>query len=148
MNHLIKTFIFSTIFLTSCIVYSQSLKKEKLYVKFEVNDGSKPYYRGKKIEKKKTIQFNDLSYGSFIYRMGDKVDTLSTALLSQYHFTNTLIVEKKLKEIGKNRQKENPDKLIRPLTKNGTFDTYLIEVIDDMRFVIYSVIWRNEGAQK
>ena len=39
-------------------------------------------------------------------------------------------------------------KLYPPFNKNGIFKTYLIEILDDKRFVVYPVEWRNLDIEK
>ncbi len=58
-------------------------------------------------------------------------------------------VEKKVKDFRfktyKKRPKNKDDKLYQAYDKNDIFKTYLIEVISKEKFVLYPVIWRNQG---
>ncbi|MBA6156365.1 hypothetical protein H3Z83_07545 [Tenacibaculum sp. S7007] len=69
-------------------------------------------------------------------------DTLCYKHLKEYQFLNLKEIESKEKKYYKKRFGGNP--WIK--NKNGVFHTFLIEVISKEKFVIYPVIWRNEGV--
>lgn len=73
------------------------------------------------------------------YDKNEKTDTLCYKHLTDYHFSN-------LKEIDEKRRKWIFDNKRPPADRNGVFQTYLIEIISKEKFVIYPVIWRNEGV--
>jgi len=65
-------------------------------------------------------------------------DTLCVKHLDDYHFSN-------LEEIDQKRYRWIFDNKRPPANRNGVFQTFLIEVISKEKFVIYPVVWRNEG---
>ena len=73
----------------------------------------------------------------FITITKKKTDTLCNKHLKDYPFSN-------LKEIEKKRHEWIFENERPPANKNGVFQTYLIEIISEEKFVIYPVIWRNE----
>ncbi|WP_157603741.1 hypothetical protein [Polaribacter atrinae] len=76
------------------------------------------------------------------YDKNRKADTLCYKHLKDYTFLSLKEIEKKEREYYKNRFGGNP--WIK--NKNGVFYTFLIEKISREKFVIYPVIWRNEGT--
>jgi len=141
----IKIFIIVWLFIPT-ILFGQKVlyPKDTIYVKFENKVGKKEWnakferiYNGKKgvyfnIEKIKgdMALFYDLNY---------KADTLCIKYLKDYKLLN-------LEEINKKRYKWIFDNKRPPANRNGVFQTYLIELISEDKFVIYPVIWRNEGV--
>ena len=76
---------------------------------------------------------------SLFYDSNQKTDTLCMKHLKDYNFSD-------LKEINRKRNKWIFDNKRPPADRNGVFQTYLIEIISKDFFVIYPVIWRNEGV--
>ena len=119
--------------------------KDTIYVKYENKKGTKKW-PGKFEEEynhKCGLFFNvldDHKKGmALFYPYSQPRDTLALKRITNYHFSD-------LKEIDEKRYSWVFDNNRPPLTRNGVFQTYLIEVINDSQFVIYPVIWRNEGA--
>lgn len=82
---------------------------------------------------------------AFFYPYTVKSDTLCIELLKDYLFSE--IEEIRLKEIEwVNRKYKNSKYKPYSGSKNAVFQTYLIEVISESKFVKYPVIWRNEGS--
>lgn len=151
MSHLINLLITGIIFINFNVI-AQEYKKEIVYVQFQLNEGTQPSHRGVKIDKKSSIQFNDLHSGSFLYSKNNLADTLSLLNLSEYKISSMKDIEEKILTFRKNTYKKRPpnndDKLYQAYTKNDLFETYLIEIINKNQFVIYPVIWRNEGVEE
>ncbi|MDA0794514.1 MAG: hypothetical protein O3C13_07865 [Bacteroidetes bacterium] len=79
---------------------------------------------------------------AFFYDFNTKPDTLCIKHLKEYHFSDMEEINIKEWEYNKQRFGGGP-----PISnKNWVFHTYLIEVISKKQFVIYPVIWRNEGV--
>ncbi|CAM1339508.1 conserved hypothetical protein [Tenacibaculum aestuarii] len=81
----------------------------------------------------------------FFYDKKLSTDTLCNKHLKNYTFLN--LKEIREKEINWVNKKYSNSKY-KPYSgsKNAAFHTYLIEEISKEKFVIYPVIWRNEGA--
>ena len=71
---------------------------------------------------------------SFFSGKEQNIDTLCIKQLKDYTFLN-------LKEIDKKRHTWIFENKRPPVDRNGAFQTYLIEVISNEKFVIYPVIW-------
>ena len=121
------------------------IKKDTIYVKYEAKKENKKWTEkyGKYKNEKDGIFFNikDVSNKtmSFFFNKENKVDTLCIKHLKDYRFLS-------LEEIDELRQKWIFENKRPPADRNGVFKTYLIEVISDKNYVIYPVIWRNEGV--
>lgn len=127
------------------LCFGQKFKypKDTIYVKFEKKLGNKKWYGnyGYGKNKKKGVLFNlkdnNNQSMSFFIEKGQSSDTLCYKHLKDYTFSNLKeINEKRYKWIFKNKRP--------PANRNGVFQTYLIEIISEEKFVIYPVIWRNE----
>ncbi|MFD2697615.1 hypothetical protein ACFSQ0_06390 [Mesonia sediminis] len=82
----------------------------------------------------KNLYFKNLGV---YYSYSEKADTLCIEKLKDYQFSD-------LEEINEKRNRWIFDNKRPPATRNGVFQTYVIEVISDKKFVKYPVIWRNE----
>ena len=130
----------------STVSYGQrsTYPKDTIYVKYENKTGLKKWnakfkrdYNGKS-----GIYFNIENKDgdmALFYAHKQKTDTLCIKHLKDYKFSN-------LKEIREKRYKWVFENKRPPADRNGVFQTYLIEIISKDYFVIYPVIWRNEGA--
>lgn len=125
--------------------------KDTIYIKFEKTLENEKWYGdyGYGENRKKGVLFNlkdnNNQYMSLFAEKEQSSDTLCYNHLKEYNFYN-------LKEI---RQKEIEwvdrkfaEYKYKPYSgsKNAVFQTYLVEIISDEKIVIYSVIWRSEGA--
>jgi cytochrome c-type biogenesis protein CcmE len=128
--------------------------KDTIYVKYEDNKINKKWQteyslvgflkNGKYISnKEKGIAFSvkdeNGKHMSLFYSQNHKADTLCIKHMKNYKFSN-------LKEINKKRYEWIFDNKRPPADKNGVFQTYLIEIISNVYFVIYPVIWTGEGV--
>lgn len=116
--------------------------KDTIYVKYEQKKGD--YKWNAKFEgnyrNKPGIYFNvETGKGdmALFYPYSEKADTLCIKHLKDYNFSD-------IEEINKKRNKWIFDHKRPPANRNGVFQTYLIEVISEYKFVKYPVIWRNE----
>lgn len=76
-------------------------------------------------------------YLSLFYPYTEKADTLHINNLKEFRFSD-------LEEINEKRNKWIFDNKRPPGTRNGVFQTYVLEMISDKKIVKYPVIWRNE----
>jgi len=107
-------------------IFNNPKMKSKSTHNFQGNDGIKFWWNGKWL----------------FYNENQKSDTLCIKHLKNYTFLNLKDIEKKEKQYYNKRFGRNP--WIK--NKNWVFHTYLLEVISKEKFVVYPVIWRNEGA--
>jgi len=145
---LLKPFLALLAFvLFTTVTFAQQSKypKDTIYVKYENKALNKKWLSnyGYGNNKKNGILFNIKDENNknmlFFYDKKLSTDTLYIKHLKNYAFLNLKkIEEKRHKWIFKNKRP--------PVNKNGVFQTYLIEEISKEKFVIYPVIWRNEGA--
>jgi hypothetical protein len=106
-------------------IFTNTKMKSKSIHNFQGKNGIKFWWKGKWM----------------FYDKNRKADTLCYKHLKDYTFLSLKEIEKKEREYYKNRFGGNP--WIK--NKNGVFYTFLIEKISREKFVIYPVIWRNEG---
>ena len=143
----IKTLLI-VIFLTPIFTFGQNsvYPKDTIYVKYEKKTGNKKLSNWK-YKNKDGISFSikDISgkHISLFYEQINKPDTLCMKHIKEYKFLNLKEIRKK--EIDWVNRKFKGLKY-KPYfgSKNGAFQTYLIEVISKDYFVIYPVRWRNE----
>ena len=138
-------FLFALV-VTTPLLAQFTYQKDTIYLKFEPNEGNSPYYRGIKFYNKEEngVVFNLLTKRSLLYKdKSQSADTLSIEKLKNYCIITTEEVEQKVKAFQKATYKKWPS---HKDDKNDLFVTYLIEIINGKQFVIYPVIWRNEGA--
>lgn len=140
------------IFLIPILTFGQNsiYRKDTIYIKYENIKSDKNWNAKFKrtYEKKKGIFFNVENHkGNMVlfYDRELKPDTLCIKHLKDYKFSNLEEIENK-----KNNWIDRKFKGLKykpyNASKNGVFQTYLIEVISKYYFVIYPVIWRNEGT--
>ena len=121
--------------------------KDTIYVKYENKIGPKKWnakfkrdYNGKA-----GIYFNIENKSgdmALFYSYEQKTDTLCIKHLEDYKLSNLKEINSKEWSWYKKKFGGQP-----PFgNKNGVFVTYLLEVISKDYFVMYPVIWRNEGA--
>lgn len=142
MKHIVTSFLFFA-FSTS---FSQKIKPINIYLQFgKGSDCSKilKFYRQEEKGVVFNLYCNDIN--SFLYQTGS--DTLPIVKLKDYKFSTNDEIEllekqwwKKNRQILKKKFGEN---CCPPYDKNYIFQTNLIEIIDEQRFVIYPVEWRN-----
>lgn len=110
------------------ILYEGKLKAKSSHI-FKGNKGIKFWWKGKWM----------------FYNEKQNPDTLGMKHLEEYHFSDMTEIQKKVQDWVEKKytgQKYKP----YPWSRNSVFHTYLIEIITEEQFVIYPVIWRNEGA--
>ncbi len=129
--------------------------KDTIYIMYSANKKENRKIKNWEYQGKKGIYFSirDCSdehngrnkFISLFYLYSKPVDTISIKQLKNYHFSDLKEIDRKRKEWIDAKYKGNK---IKPYngSRNGVFHTYLIEVINDSQFVIYPVIWRNEGG--
>lgn len=125
--------------------------KDTIYIKYENKKENKKWFGdyGYGNNKKTGILFNlkDINNKSIslFFNKSLKADSLSIKHLKEYKFSNLKEIRKK--EIARVDRKYAKSKY-KPYTggglRNGSFQTYLIEIISKEKFVIYPVIWRND----
>jgi hypothetical protein len=144
----IKLLTFSLIFIPIISFGQKSIyPKDTIYVLYEeIKDADWNAKFERKYNQKLGIYFNvETKKGdmTLFAPYSRKADTLCIKHLKDYRFSDLEeIEEKKNNWINKkfNGLKYKP----YSGSKNGVFQTYLIEVISENKFVIYPVIWRNE----
>ncbi len=159
MNLTIKSLLFFLLFLKFLIpVYSQIDKYEKykydkktIYLNYNNEIKNCKYKTIKyKQKKKEGIQFNLCGKAILLSPVNVKPDTLCLWHKTDYQISTTQDIERLVKEFRFNTWKKKPhskkDKLFQFYDRNDIFKTYLIEIINNEKFVIYPVKWRNEGA--
>lgn len=131
--------------------------KDTIYVKYSANQngnrkimdwkyqGEKGIYFSIKDSSHKAWKKDSIRFISLFYPYSQPTDTLSLKRITNYHFSNLKEIDQKRNEWIERKYKGHK---IKPYngSRNGVFQTYLIEVINDSQFVIYPVIWRNEGG--
>jgi hypothetical protein len=116
----------------------QKFPKETIYIKYEKSLHSKKMLNHKEFGK--VIYFNIKNDGVW-YDFKKKTDTLCISKLKNYKTSSLDEINNKEWEYYQKRFGGVP-----PVkNKNGVFYTYLIEIMPNKEFVIYPVIWRNEG---
>ena len=144
----IKLYLATIFFTTVTFAQQSKYPKDTIYVKYENKALNKKWLSdyGYGNNKKEGILFNVKDENNknmlFFYDKKLSTDTLYIKHLKNYAFLGLKEIEKKEKNYYKNRFGKTP--WIK--NKNGVFHTYLIEEISKEKFVIYPVIWRNEGA--
>lgn len=144
--------IFLIIFFFPFFIAAQQSKypKDTIYLKFKDTVFNNPNMKAKSFHtfnNKKGIKFWWEKKWLF-HQQGKKTDTLCYRHLKDYTFLNDL------KEIRKKHNNWIDRKFKNSKYKpyngylNSSFITYLIEVISKEKFVIYPVIWRNEGTNE
>lgn len=121
--------------------------KDTIFIKFKDTVFRNPNMEAKSIhnfEGNKGIKF--WWKGKWMFYDNDQnTDTLCIKHLKDYHFSDLKeIRQKEINWVNKKYANSN----YRPYTgsKNAVFQTYLIEIISKEKFVVYPVIWRNEGV--
>jgi len=152
MDRAIKYLLFLFFLFSSFTMFSQ-YQKEIIFLRFKENTEEKePYYRGIKFysENEKGIVFNLLTEGSLLFGDHKKSDTLSICQLKDYPITSIEGVEQKVKDFRYKTYKKSPpdenDKAYQFYNKNDIFETYLIEILNNDKFVVYPVHWRNQNV--
>ena len=134
-------------------LYSQNVKKEKVYLLFnDYSDNCSNNNIKDKLKwfKKEGLQFNLCDKEVFINKTGMRKDTLCIWHLNDYKTTK----ESELKSLEKKWRKKNERKLkekyilYKQLDRNAVFDINIIEKINESQIVIYEVEFRNEGVVK
>ncbi|MDG2193962.1 MAG: hypothetical protein P8K77_03725 [Polaribacter sp.] len=125
-----------------------SVQKDTVFLLFRKNNGNHPKHRCIKFKNKKGIVFNLCKNGSLLFPNKFKADTLCYKHLKDYTVSTIEDIEKKVKDFRyktyKKRPKSDHAKLYQAYDNNDIFQTYLIEIISNKKFVIYPVIWRNQ----
>ncbi|MDT0648476.1 hypothetical protein RM545_17445 [Zunongwangia sp. F260] len=130
--------------------YKSSYPKDTIYIQYKPATGPKKWnakfrrdYNGVpgvyfNVEQKK----GDMA---LFYADSLLTDTLPLIYLNEYQFSDLEQIKKKKRNWI---EKKFNGLEYKPYggSKNGVFQTYLIEVISDKAFVKYPVHWRNEGA--
>lgn len=130
---------------------NKKFPKDTIYIKFKKHNDHANKWHGKHkrfYENNEGLLFNlKTTNGNIIlfYNFNHKADTLCISELINYKTLN--LKEIRNKEIEWIDRKFTKSKY-KPYTgtRNAIFNTYLIEIISDSCFVIYPVIWRNQGV--
>jgi hypothetical protein len=148
----IKILIFFLLF--PVLIFSQQSKypKDTIYLKYEDKIGSKKWNAkfSRNYNNKKGIYFNVENKDgdmAFFYNRNQKADTLCFKHLKDYTFLNLKEIRKKHNNWIDRKFKNSKYKPYNGYL-NSSFITYLIEVISKEKFIIYPVIWRNEGTNE
>lgn len=140
-----RTVISLLFFFLFSVVFAQKIEQKVLYIQFvkreDCSEILKFYHRE---EGGIVFNFYCSKSESFIYKNGS--DTLSISKLKNYKFSTP----KEIKKLEDQWRVKNKKALIKkygdpypPFDKNGIFKVYLIEVINNEKFVIYPVEWRG-----
>lgn len=136
-----------------CFGQESKYPKDTIYIKFEKKIGNKKWYGnyGYGKNKKQGTLFNlkDTNKKSMSFFSGKEqnIDTLCIKHLKNYKFLNLKEIRKKeIAWVDLTYAKSKYKPYTGGGLRNGAFQTYLIEVISNEKFVIYPVIWRNEGV--
>lgn len=126
-------------------IYGQKIEKKPIYLEFKIDKKcprNMKFYK----EDEKGIVFNIFceTGGSFLWQ--NKSDTLSICKLKNY----TTVSFEEVEKLEKQWRIDNKEAMIKKFgkiypryNKNGIFNTYLIEIINDLEFVVYPVEWRH-----
>lgn len=121
--------------------------KDTIYVKYqEERNAAWNAKFERKYNQKSGVYFNvETEEGdmALFYPYSQKADTLCIEKLKDYHFSDLEEIRKKEIEWVDKKYKNQKYKLYTG-SKNAVFQTYVIEVISDTKFVKYPVMWRNE----
>jgi hypothetical protein len=146
MKHIVINYLALLLFI-SCD--AQKIEKKTIYLNFTEYLNCKYDFELKK-NVSNGIQFNLCSKAIFLYNTLSS-DTLNLDKLKKYKISSFEEVEKQEKQWRVENKKaliKKFGKLYPPFNKNGIFKTYLIEILDDKRFVVYPVEWRNLDIEK
>ena len=136
-----KLYLLLCLFISGNLIgQSSPYPKDTIFILFDNDLHEKKIL--KHPEHGKNIYFKNLDV---YYNLNYKSDTLPIQQLSNYHFSDMPEIKKKVIDWVEKKyagQKYKP----HPWSKNSVFHTYLIEVISEDAFVVYPVIWRNEGV--
>jgi len=120
--------------------------KDTIYVMFKKNEDNRKIIKWN-YQNKNGVYFSieDKSgkHLSLFAPYSEKADTLCIKHLKDYHFSDLEETEEK-KNNWINKKFKGLKYKPYSGSKNGVFQTYLIEVISENKFVKYPVIWRNE----
>lgn len=139
--------IFISLFFIPTILFGQKAiyPKDTIYIKFEKKRENKKWFgnygygRNKKVGTLFNLKDKNDKHISLFSPENSQLDTLCNLHLKDYKIST-------LKEIDEKRDKWIFENKRPPADRNGVFQTYLIEIISKEKFVIYPVIWRNEGT--
>lgn len=133
-------------------------KQIKIFLKLEIDNSCFRKQKFYSKEENGIIINNECnSGGSFLFSDKSKADTLCISKLNDYKIYSTDEIKKNKKkwreekfiEVQKKNKQEGKFTLpIHTFDKNYIFNTYIIEIISDEKFVIYPVIWRGEGIKE
>lgn len=131
-------------------LFSQEFSKETIYLNFlNQKDCSRKMKFYSKDEKGLIFNLFCKKNGTFLFKNTSKSDTLSLFYLKDYKINSTAEIEKIEKDWRNRNKKKLIDKYGFPyprFDKNGIFNTFIIEILENQnKFVIYPVIWRNQG---
>ena len=118
--------------------------KDTIYIKFEDTIFDNPNMKAKSFHtfnNKKGIKFWWKEKWLF-HKNEKKIDTLCFIHIKNFKLSSLKEIENKERKYYKKRFGRIP--WIK--NKNGVFHTFLIEILSKDKFVIYPVIWMNEGV--
>jgi hypothetical protein len=144
MDTIKKNIVLLLLFFTPFVMLSQKSKfpKDTIYILFDKKEHTKEILNDPELGK--NLYFKNIDV---YYDYKQKADTLCILHLKDYKFSN--LKEIREKEINWVDRKFKGSKY-KPYSgggsRNSVFHTYLIEVISEEKFVIYPVIWADEGA--
>ncbi len=112
--------------------------KDTIFIRYNTDIHSKKILNHP--QRGKNLYFKNLGV---YYSYSEKADTLCIEKLKDYQFSDLEEIRKKEIEWVDKKYKNQKYK---PYTgsKNAVFQTYVIDVISDKKFVKYPVNWRNE----
>lgn len=130
----------------------------KIYIKMEFESDCFRKQKFYSSEEKGIVFNNQCKKGnSFLFSDDKKSDTLTINELRAYKISSIEEIKKteqewrteKFKDVQEKNKKEGGHSLpIHTFDKNYIFDTYIIEIISDEKFVIYPVKWRGQGIKQ
>lgn len=132
-----------------------SVIKDTIYLNFSQTRNNcihKDIIEKLKWKKRNAIQFNLCGKAILLFKNNSKSDTLSYKQAKSYKISTIEDLNKKIKNFRiktyKKRPKNDDDKLFQAYDNNDIFKTYIIEFINDDKFVIYPVIWKNQRIEQ
>jgi len=149
--HFKKFIKMNRILINSCFllfilnIYGQKIEKKSIFIEFKLDKNCPKNMKFYNSDENGTV-FNIFceTGGSFLYN--NKSDTLSICKLKNY----TTISFKDIEKLETQWRMDNKEAMIKKFgkiypryNKNGIFNTYLIEIINELEFIIYPVKWRG-----
>jgi hypothetical protein len=145
------------VLLFSFFCYAQKIEKKKIYLSFSEDELNCKYNFPLKTKIGIETLFN-LCLGQILYYRGKNSDTLSITKLKNYKISSINEIEdyerkwkkKKFDEFKLKMEKKSNiiPKPFHLANKDYIFQTYIIELKSNNKFVLYPVEWRDIETQK